>query len=71
MEPFPEIAGAASALMGFIQMAGGFFGSLVTAVVVPDPVTALGVVMPGMAFIALFLLILPVKKRGVEEPVSS
>ncbi len=57
--------------MGFIQMAGGFFGSLVTAVVVPDPVTALGVVMPGMAFIALFLLILPVKKRGVEEPVSS
>lgn len=67
MEPFPKTAGAASALMGFMQMAGGFLGSLVTAIVVPDPVTALGVVMPGMAFLALFLFVLPVKKRDVEE----
>ncbi|KZL17328.1 Inner membrane transport protein YdhC [Pseudovibrio axinellae] len=67
MDPFPEIAGAASALMGFIQMAGGFFGSLVTAVIVQDSVAALGLVMPSMALIALCLLFVPRKKPTLEE----
>ncbi len=67
LDPFPGIAGSASALMGFMQMACGFLGSLVAAVIVPDPVVALGVVMPGMALGALFLHLLPVKKRTMED----
>ncbi|SDR28178.1 multidrug effflux MFS transporter [Pseudovibrio sp. Tun.PSC04-5.I4] len=63
MEPFPEIAGAASALMGFMQMAGGLCGSFVAAVLVPDPIEALGIVVPGMALTALVIYFLPVKKR--------
>jgi len=51
LHPFPAIAGAASALMGFIQMGSGFAGGAVAALFI-DPLVAMGIVIPGLATIA-------------------
>lgn len=56
--PFPEIAGAASAMMGFFQMGGGLLGSF-AAVLIGDPVAGLGIVVPVMGAIALVLSLMP------------
>lgn len=56
--PFPQFAGAASALMGFFQMGGGLLGSF-AAVLVGDPVLALGSIVPIMGSIAILLYLLP------------
>lgn len=42
---YPRTAGAASALMGFLQMGGGFIGSLFAAAL-GDPLLALAIVVP-------------------------
>lgn len=52
LAPFPQMAGAAAALMGFLQMGGGFAGSGVAALL-GDPVTALATIVPGMTVAAL------------------
>lgn len=52
LAPFGRIAGAAAALTGFMQMAGGLAGSAVAALI-GDAVTAIGTVIPGMALIAI------------------
>jgi DHA1 family bicyclomycin/chloramphenicol resistance-like MFS transporter len=52
MAPFPHMAGAASALTGFMQMGGGLLGSLVAAAM-DDPVAALATVIPAMAAVAV------------------
>lgn len=52
MAPFAEVAGSASALMGFIQMGGGFLGGLAGALFA-DPVTAFATVFPAMLALAL------------------
>lgn len=52
LAPFPLIAGAAAALMGFLQMGGGFAGSAL-AVALGDPVVALAIVVPAMTVAAL------------------
>lgn len=49
---FPRIAGAASALVGFLQMGGGMVGSAAAAALFHDPVSALGVVLPLAAILA-------------------
>jgi DHA1 family bicyclomycin/chloramphenicol resistance-like MFS transporter len=49
---FATIAGAASALTGFLQVGGGLAGSAIAALVFRDPFLALTVVMPGMAALA-------------------
>ena len=49
---FAAIAGAASALTGFLQVGGGLAGSAVAALVFRDPFVALTVVMPSMAALA-------------------
>ncbi|MFG1479857.1 multidrug effflux MFS transporter [Xanthobacter sp. V4C-4] len=49
---FPRIAGAASALMGFMQIGGGFLGTVV-AVLFPSPLGALATLVPAMALVAL------------------
>lgn len=54
LAPFPAFAGAAAALMGFLQMGGGFAGSGVAALL-GDPVLALAVVAPAMTVSALVL----------------
>lgn len=52
LAPFPHMAGAAAALLGFMQMGGGLVGSLVAALF-GDPVAALGTILPAMMLIAL------------------
>lgn len=51
MAPFPKVAGAAAALMGFAQMGGGLVGGLIGASV-GDPSVGLGMVAPVMALTA-------------------
>jgi MFS transporter, DHA1 family, multidrug resistance protein len=52
LAPFPKIAGSASALMGFIQMGGGFAGGLAAAAFA-TPLTSFGVIIPAMEFLAV------------------
>jgi DHA1 family bicyclomycin/chloramphenicol resistance-like MFS transporter len=49
---FAHIAGAASALMGFMQIGGGSFGSALS-VLFPTPLAALATLLPAMAFSAM------------------
>jgi len=51
LHPFPASAGAASALMGFIQMGMGFAGGVIAATL-GDPLTAMGLVVPALALLA-------------------
>ncbi|GEM_PF-69117 len=51
MEPFPKIAGAASALMGFFQMGGGLVGGAIAATM-SDPVIAFATLIPALGFVA-------------------
>lgn len=46
--PFPQIAGSASAMMGFIQMSAGLVGGAVAALI-GDPVQAIAIIVPTMA----------------------
>ncbi len=50
--PFPHIAGSASAMMGFIQMGGGFAGG-VAGSLIGMPLLAFGTVIPTMALISI------------------
>ncbi|MEW6257924.1 MAG: multidrug effflux MFS transporter [Pseudomonadota bacterium] len=48
---FPTMAGSAAALMGCLQIGGGFAGSAVASLF-PDPTLALSVVIPAMGVLA-------------------
>lgn len=63
--PFPHIAGSASALMGFIQMGSGFLGGL-GAAMIGEPLTAFGIIIPTMEFIAVggYLWFLQASRRA-------
>jgi MFS transporter, DHA1 family, multidrug resistance protein len=52
LAPFPRVAGSASALMGFIQMGGGFAGGLAAAAFA-TPLASFGTIIPLMEFIAV------------------
>ncbi|MGF6173356.1 multidrug effflux MFS transporter [Ensifer sp. 4252] len=56
MAPFPEIAGTASAMMGFVQMGSGLLGGAIAAAV-GVPVLALGTIIPsfGLACILSYV----------------
>lgn len=58
---FGAIAGAASALTGFLQIGGGLAGSGLAALLFADPLDALTTVLPAMAVLALaaFVLLAP------------
>lgn len=49
LQSFPHIAGSASAMLGFIQMASGFLGGLAAAFV-GVPLMAFGTIVPLMCF---------------------
>lgn len=51
---FPTMAGAAAALTGFMQIGGGFLGTLLAALF-GDPLTALGTLLPLMAVTAVII----------------
>jgi DHA1 family bicyclomycin/chloramphenicol resistance-like MFS transporter len=53
LRPFPEIAGAASALIGFFQMAGGALGTVLLGLLPYPLLPALPIVMAGGAIIGL------------------
>jgi DHA1 family bicyclomycin/chloramphenicol resistance-like MFS transporter len=63
MRPFPEKAGAASALIGFCQMAGGALGTIVLSLLPFPLLPALPIVMAGGAIIGLIAVLLG-GKRG-------
>jgi DHA1 family bicyclomycin/chloramphenicol resistance-like MFS transporter len=50
---FPKVAGAASALAGFLQIGVGLAGTSIAALLFSDPLTALATVMPSIALLAL------------------
>jgi DHA1 family bicyclomycin/chloramphenicol resistance-like MFS transporter len=50
LTPFPHIAGAASAMLGFLQMGAGLVGGLIASTFA-DPVVAMIVVIPGMTLV--------------------
>jgi DHA1 family bicyclomycin/chloramphenicol resistance-like MFS transporter len=52
MAPFPHIAGAASAMVGFMQFGGGIVASLIVAAL-HDPVLGLATVLPAMPIIGI------------------
>jgi len=61
LQPFPRIAGSASALMGFLQMGMGAGGSLIMSRIYDGTAMSLGLVMALMAALgaAGFLLLAP------------
>lgn len=52
MAPFPKSAGAASAMMGFLQMGTGLLGGACAALI-GDPVTAMATIIPTMGLVAI------------------
>jgi DHA1 family bicyclomycin/chloramphenicol resistance-like MFS transporter len=50
---FPNVAGAASALAGFLQIGVGLAGTAIAAMLFSDPLNALETVMPSMALLAM------------------
>ncbi|WP_448832776.1 multidrug effflux MFS transporter [Camelimonas sp. ID_303_24] len=53
LAPFPRIAGAASAVTGFMQIGGGLAGTAVAALLFNEPYNSLRVIMPVMSVIAI------------------
>ncbi|KSV93575.1 multidrug effflux MFS transporter [Sinorhizobium sp. GL28] len=52
MAPFPDIAGTASAMMGFVQMGSGLLGGAIAAAV-GVPVLALGTIIPSFGLVSI------------------
>lgn len=72
LAPFPRVAGAASALFGFLQMSAGLIGGTLAAAL-RDPVTAVGTVMPvlgGLCILSwLYWRSLPEHQTGKAKDV--
>jgi DHA1 family bicyclomycin/chloramphenicol resistance-like MFS transporter len=67
---YGSVAGAASALTGFLQIGGGLAGSAVAALVFPDPFAALTTVLPGMALSAAAAFLLLAPRRAEAAPAD-
>ncbi|MCK5622783.1 MAG: multidrug effflux MFS transporter [Alphaproteobacteria bacterium] len=70
LQPFPRIAGSASAMMGFLQMGVGAVGSLILSKIYDGTAASLGLVMAMMAALgaAGFLLLAP--GRAAEDAAA-
>ncbi|OYY11151.1 MAG: Bcr/CflA family drug resistance efflux transporter [Rhizobiales bacterium 35-68-8] len=68
---FPAMAGSAAALMGCLQIGGGFVGSAVASLFV-DPALALGTVIPAMGVIAAlsYALLRPRARTGPKAAID-
>ena len=62
LRPFPEMAGAASALIGFFQMAGGALGTILLGLMPYPLLPALPIVMVGGAVLGLASVLLGAKR---------
>jgi len=68
---FPAMAGSAAALMGCLQIGGGFVGSAVASLFA-DPALALGTVIPAMGVIAAlsYALLRPRARTGPKAAID-
>lgn len=66
---FAHIAGAASALMGFMQIGGGFFGTALS-VLFPSPLSAITLLVPAMATCAVAAHILLRPPQSAPRPAE-
>jgi DHA1 family bicyclomycin/chloramphenicol resistance-like MFS transporter len=64
MAGFGTIAGAAAAMSGFLQMGGGFIGSLIGSTLFPNARTAIMVELPIIAALIIALALYDKKRRG-------
>ncbi|GGB38258.1 Bcr/CflA family drug resistance efflux transporter [Roseibium aquae] len=71
MQGFPQIAGAASSVMGFLQFGGGIVGSLIVAAL-GDPLLGMATVIAGMpvAGVAAYLLLTRGAKKTEAQPAE-
>lgn len=65
MAPFPQMAGSASALMGFFQMSGGLVGGAVAAMM-SDPVLAMAALIPAFGLLAMVSYVLWLKLPSLD-----
>lgn len=63
---FPAVAGAASALAGFLQIGTGLAGTALAALMFSDSLTALATVMPTMGLLALLSHLALGPRRGAR-----
>ncbi len=64
MAGFGAIAGAAGALSGFIQVGGGFLGSLVAGTLFPDAHTALIIQLPVVALLTIAVALIDRRRKS-------
>ncbi|MFT4098309.1 MAG: multidrug effflux MFS transporter [Rhodoblastus sp.] len=67
MSHFPKIAGAASSLIGFMQMGGGFIGSAIAAAAFTDAARAVDTMLPAIALLAGLAYFMLPSPQGQEE----
>lgn len=66
LRPFPEMAGAASALIGFFQMAGGAIGTMLLGLLPYPILPALPIIMAGGAVFGLLCVLMGGKNREMS-----
>lgn len=71
LQPFPQIAGAASALMGFVQMGSAALGSLAVARLNDGTALAIGVVPVAMGLLGFAVYWLTVGRPGALPAVTA
>ena len=67
LAPFPHMAGAAAAMMGFIQMGSGLLGGAICALI-GEPVLATQIVIPGLGVVAISAYLVYRSNPHLAEP---
>ncbi|MBO0664537.1 multidrug effflux MFS transporter [Jiella sp. MQZ9-1] len=67
LAPFPHMAGAAAAMMGFIQMGSGLLGGIICAAI-GEPVLATQLVIPALGVLAIGSYIVYRRHPHLAEP---
>lgn len=67
LAPFPHMAGAAAAMMGFIQMGSGLLGGAICALI-GEPVLATQIVIPGLGIVAISAYLVYRSHPHLAEP---
>lgn len=70
LKPFPSNAGAAAALMGFMQMAAGLGGGLLSGLI-GDPVLSMAVIIPGFGLTASLAYVLWRRLRALQDQMET
>ena len=70
MAPFPDIAGTASAVMGFVQMGSGLLGGAIAAAV-GAPVLALGTIIPSFGLVCILSYVWYRRTVRLQPPTAT